>query len=179
MPDRDFEVLFSGNIAVEYGQFYFDNSSFDDEDFLDPSEAFDGQENGICGAAQIGKLFFVAGVHNGTAAIQIERHLQEPALEEAYDEVVEASFQKAKEEIALCEWACENVYPLALPVGEYRIRYSVDGMGYEYGEEDDWDEPVPGQKHLIQIWPAKKAGDKIVKTTSDIAAYWHKEWGGL
>ncbi len=180
MTDLDIKELYSGNIAIEYGQFYIDVPDSDDEDeddYLDPEGAFEGQENGICGAAQTGKLFFVTGIQNGTASIKIELYPSEPSVDQIYDEIVEVSYKRGKTSVALCEWACEETYPLELPEGDYRVRYCIVAMGNDYDDDGDWEAPVPGQKHLIQIWPAEKPTDKIIKNTSDTASYWHKEWG--
>lgn len=92
------KVLFSGTLGIEYGQFYIDVADDEDEDddYLDPSEAFQGQENGICGAAQAGKLFFVTGIQNGTIAIRVELHAAEPPIDRSYEEVVEVPLQIGK-----------------------------------------------------------------------------------
>ena len=176
-------LLYSGCIAIEYGQFYIDTPGLDDDkdsevDFPEPVAAFKGQDNGVCGAAQLGKLFFVTGIQNGTAAIDIQFYPAEPYIDTSYDEIVEVFFQRGKHAVSLCEWALEESYLLALPEGDYRIRYSITGMGKNYDDEEDWGEPVPGQKHLIQIWPSNNIKDSIIKVTSEVALYWHKEWGG-
>lgn len=55
--------LYSGNIYIEYGQFYIDLQELDDGDddnddnYIDPIAAFEAHENGICGSAQSGKSF--------------------------------------------------------------------------------------------------------------------------
>lgn len=71
------------------------------------------------------------------------------------------------------------MYELDLPSGNYRVRYCIDGMekDYDYEDDDDGKVPVSGQRHLIQIWKAKEAKDKIVKHTSETTAYWDKQWG--
>lgn len=179
MTDQDIKTLYSGNISIEYGQFYIDIPEVDDEDdYLDPEGAFEDQQNGICGAAQSGKLFFVTGIQNGTASIEIKLYSSEPTIDDAFEEIVEVSFKRGKTPVALCEWGCEETYPIDLSEGNYGVRYCIIAMGADYGDDDDWEAPVKGQKHLIQIWPSESTMDKIIKSTSDTARYWHKEWGG-
>lgn len=180
MTDQDVKKLYSGNISIEYRQFYIDVPEPDDEDedYLDPGEAFENQENGICGAAQIGKLFFVTGIQNGTASVDIELYAAEPEIDNRFEEIVDVAFQRGKTPVALCGWGCEETYLIELPEGNYGVRYNIIAMGAEYGDDDDWEAPVRGQKHVIQIWPSVITEEKIVKSTSETASYWHKEWGG-
>ncbi len=180
MTDQEVKSLFSGNIGIEYGQFYIDipePEEDDEEDYLDPDGAFENQQNGICGAAQTGKILFVVGPQAGVAAISVELSKSEPMLDQTYDEIVEVAFSRGSSEVAVCEWGGGETYPLDIPEGDYVVRYSILGMGRDYDEDSDWDAPVEGQKHLIQLWPSNQAQEKIVKVTSEIASYWHKEWG--
>ncbi len=171
--------LYSGKLNIEYGQFYIDlPEPDDDDDFLDPEEAFSDQANGVCGAAQAGKIFFVTGIQNGVIAIDVELHSSEPPLDQSYEDIVEVSFERGKSPVSLCEWACEETYQLNLEQGVYRVRYHILGMDKDYDEEDDWEAPVSGQRYLVQIWNAPAQKDAIVKQTSENAAYWHRTWGG-
>lgn len=177
MPEQKIKKLFSGNIGIEYGQFYIDIPELDEDDFLDPDGAFENQSNGICGASQSGKIFFVVGPQAGIASIEVDLCESEPEIDETYEEIVEVPFSRGTNEVALCEWGGGETYELEIPQGEYIVRYSILGMGLDYGDDSDWDAPVEGQKHLIQIWPSKQGQEKIVKVTSETATYWHKEWG--
>ena len=180
MTEDTKKILFSGQLNIYYGQFYFDMADEDniDEDMLLPETAFNGQENGICGAVQKGKLFFVTGISDGIININVDLHMPEPPVDETYGEVVEVPFQRGEEPVALCEWAAEATHNLDLPAGNFRVRYCIDGMDKDYDEASDFDAPLPGQRHLIQIWSSEAKPDKVVKQSSDMAAYWHKQWGG-
>lgn len=183
MTEGEMAILYSGNIGIDYGQFYIDialdDEDEDDDNYLDPEEAFDGQKNGICGAAQAGKLFFVTGIQGGVIAIDVEFHRGEPAIDDSYSEIVEVSFRRGETPVSLCEWGHEQTHRLDLPEGELRVRYCIDGMDKDYDEEADYEAPIPGQRHLVQIWKSEPEADSIVKHTSDNAAYWHREWGSL
>ncbi|WP_092383673.1 hypothetical protein [Halopseudomonas salegens] len=179
MTNAAVKKLYSGNVGIEYGQFYIDVPEADDEDeYLDPDAAFERQANGICGGAQTGKVFFVAGIQNGTIDLGVELHSSEPPLDQSYEEVVEVSFERGESPVSLCEWACESAYDLELEQGSYRIRYHIIGMDKDYDDDDDGESVVPGQRYLIQIWRAPVETDAIIKQTSESAAYWHGEWGG-
>ncbi|MFN3580732.1 MAG: hypothetical protein ACK4VV_09700 [Pseudomonas sp.] len=180
MTDKSIKTLFSGNLGIEYGQFYIDVPELDDEeDYLDPDMAFQHQANGICGAAQSGKVFFITGIQNGVIAIDVALHGAEPPVDHTYEEIVEVSFERGRSAVSLCEWACEATHELELEQDTYRIRYSIIGMDKDYDDDDEYCEaPVQGQRHLIQIWSAAAKQDSIIKQTSENAAYWHREWGG-
>ena len=183
MTEDAITVLFSGNIGIEYGQFYIDVALEDeeegDDDYLDPDGAFAGQKNGICGAAQAGKLFFVTGIQDGVASIDVELHVDKPAIDESFSEIVEVSFHRGKKPVSLCEWGHEQTHHLELPEGHYRVRYCIDGMDKDYEQNGDYEAPVPGQRHRVQFWRSAPEADSIFKHTSETAAYWHREWGSL
>ncbi|WP_050762916.1 hypothetical protein [Reinekea blandensis] len=174
----DSALLFLGKIEVEYGQFYFDHPD-DDESLFDGvvEEAFIDQKNGLCGAGIDGMVYFVAGLNNGAMSVCIEQHEQAPELDSSYDDIVEVSFTNQIASLALCQWAHEATFPLNLPEGQYRLRYCVQGMDNEYGDEDDWSLPMPGQRHLVQLWPASPEADSIIRSNSKMGRYWHKNFG--
>ena len=176
MEEDKSQLLFSGNLNISYGQFYVD---VDDENYLDPGLAFENQENGICGAAQNGKLFLVAGIQDGFAKVKVELHQSEPVIDNMYEDIVEASFKAESKPILLCEWAHQTTHILEIPLENYQVRYSITGMDKDYGEDGDYEAPIPDQNYLLQFWPSNSLGDKVVKLTSKSATYWHKEWGNL
>lgn len=178
--------LFNGNLNIEYGQFYFDvaDNDVDLDDELLPDTAFEGQRNGLCGAAQQGKLFFVTGIQNGVISLDCELHEQEPEVNDEYQEIVEVSLVVGDEPISLCEWAHEETHKLNLSSGNYRVRYLIQGFDKDYDDEerdDDsyWESPLEGQSHRIQIWRGDVEQDRLVKHTTENARYWHEEWGSL
>lgn len=62
---------------------------------------------------------------------------------------------------------------MSLAAGSYRVRYSASGM----------DEARPGitddaDTYLVQLWPAAAAQDRVVKETSQSAAYWRANFFG-
>jgi len=169
--------LYLGKLGIEYGQFYFDSPD-DEDDYPELEEAFTDQKNGICGAATPGKVFFITGIQNGTISVLIELFSICPPVDDEYDEVVEvAFFNNGSAPIHLCQWGHEWTRKLDLPKGHYRIRYSIQGMDKDYDEDDNWDAPIPGQRHMIQLWPQDQQEDEVVKLTSEMAKYWHEEQG--
>ena len=181
MSDESMKTLYSGNLGIYYGQFYFDIADEDededeekeDEEYIDLDLAFKNHENGICGSAQAGKLFFVVGIQDGTISIAVELHQSKPPVDDSFDEIVEVSFQRGNTPVSLCEWGNEGTHKLDLPPGSYRVRYYIDGMDKDYENDEDGDAPIPDQRHLIQIWSCVPEQDKIIKHTSETAAYWH------
>ena len=177
MNDNENSILYSGRLGIDYGQFYVDTKVIDEEEYLVPDKAFSNQTNGICGAAQPGKLFLVVGPQMGCIHIEVSLHDAEPEPDESFEEIVEASITVGEDQIYLCEWGHEATYPLKILPGRYRVRYCIRGMERDYGEDDDWESPIEGQSHKIQFWPSEIDGERVVKVTSEVAKYWHREWG--
>ena len=171
--------LYSGNIFTNYSQFNIELE--DPDDSLLSDGPFYKQENGLCGAAAAGRLFFTAEPKDSLIKLEIEMHESEPAINDQFDEIVEVSFTRGPNEVYLCEWAHEEEHPLNIPEDDYRVRYSVKGFDLDYDyenmeEPDDEDEvlpPFPGQEYLIQLWPSFDQEDKIIKKSSKLAEYWH------
>lgn len=169
-------TLFSGELSVEYGQMYIDNRTEADlyegpEAGLD--ESFAGQRAGLCGAAVPGHLFLVTGMHTGSVPLTVELHEREPSLDfDGWEDIVETPFRAASHDTALAEWSGE-VRDLGLPAGTYRVRYHCRGMDEADGPSREEDEPVVDE-YLIQFWPAPLERDRIVKQTTESAAYWHR-----
>lgn len=163
------QVIFSGDLHVHYGQFYVEPG---DGDFVDMDQALRGQSNGICGAAQRGRLFLVTGIHTGTVHLTVEHTDVEPSLDPTWEEVVECSFEHERHSLLLREWAAEAEYPLALPTGTYRVRYCAKSMLADW-QLLDGDGPL--QTYLLQFWPANNRADEVIKVSGECATYWHAE----
>lgn len=174
--------LYSSNLSINYGQFYItpDEENFD-EDAWDTDEAFKDQKNGICGASVKGHLFFITGIQDGTISVDIQLCDKAPPIDDSYGEIVEVSLEVASQGVFLTEWGSENTHKLDIPNGKYAVRYSIDGMDKDYDDEiedeNQYESPVPGQRHLIQLWIDEPAEDIVVKVSTEHAKYWHKEWG--
>ncbi|MEV8509648.1 hypothetical protein AB0368_33140 [Actinoplanes sp. NPDC051475] len=167
------EVLLDRAVQVNYGQLYV----LHDGGGVEAEEAFRGQVNGLCGAADDGALFLVTGLRSGPVGFVVERHSAEPAIDGSWEEIVESSFRAASDEVVLQEWSGIR-YPLDLDPGPYRVRYCAKGM------DRGWDVETLGlddevvDTYLLQIWPGPPLADRIVRQTSDAAGYWHREHGG-
>jgi len=193
-------TLFDDTLCIQYGQFYIDvdNGTGEIDDYASPEVAFVGQHNGICGAAQQGKLFLVTGSSDATIHLQLCVHEAAPELDSRYGDIVEVNMTITEQPLKLCEWAWEDTHDLSIPSGHYRVRYSVQGMDKEIAtlesddEDDDtsWDTPIEGQHYRLDFWPAHDSSlqqgaasqdmsnqDAIISCTSERAAYWHSEWG--
>lgn len=159
-----------GEPPVAYGQIYIQS-----EDGVDPQawESMGGQQNGLCGAALPGTMFLITGLHTGTVAFAVELHDTEPAPGEEWEEIVEASFRPLGATSVRC-WGGEASWPLDLPSDtDYRVRYNAAGMD-EAGEMDTILDGEPCvDRYLLQFWPAPPSPDRVVRQTSQSAAYWH------
>jgi hypothetical protein len=169
-------TLFNGELSVDYGQMYVDSrteAEMYEGPEAGPHECFRGQRAGLCGAAVPGHLYLVTGMHTGSVPLTVELHETEPSLDfDDWEDIVETPFRAASQDTALIEWGGE-VRDLGLPSGTYRVRYHCRGMDEAHGPSRREDEPVVDE-YLIQFWPAPLERDRIVKQTSESAAYWHR-----
>ena len=57
----------------------------------------------------------------------------------------------------------------------YRVRYSASGMDQARQVDTRVDEEPILDRYLLQFWPGSPGGDRVLKRTSAVAAYWH-DW---
>ncbi len=162
-------TLMSQAAWVHYGQIYVASG----EDQPDMGECFGGQDNGLCGAAMPGFLFLMTGLHTGEVGFTVELHEAPPPVDDGWQEIVEASFGPMGE-AALVSWGGEQGWPLDLAQASYRVRYCATGMDEGRELDTKMDEDPEADRYLLQFWPAPPGADKVVKQTSEIAAYWHE-----
>lgn len=170
-------TLFAGEVHVHYGQVYVESGAAPADSPLEA--AFAGQANGLCGAAAPGALFLVTGLHTGHVGFAVELHAGAPPVDDGWEEVVEVSFAPASARVALVEWGGAASRPLALARVGYRVRYCATGM--EAGRARDTllaGEP-PLDRYRLQFWPGPPGPDRVLKQTSETAAYWHRFARGL
>ncbi|ADD42961.1 hypothetical protein [Stackebrandtia nassauensis] len=167
-------TLFDGEFNVSYGQLYLDGRIDPDEGAEpDLDNCFMGQTVGLMGAAIPGHLFVLTGTHSGSVPLTVEVHETEPSLDaDAWEDVVEVSFESDADEVALIEWD-GDFQSLDLSPGSYRVRYLCRGMDAASGHDRFDDDPVVDE-YLLQFWPAPPQRDRIVKETSRSAAYWRR-----
>ncbi|MFC9285842.1 hypothetical protein [Streptomyces sp. NPDC057052] len=162
----------TGEVHVHYGQIYVESDPAATIPGL--SEAFAGQSGGLCGAAVPGALWLNTGLHTGDVGFAVEVHDVPPALDPAWEDVVEVSFRPVSEHTRLVQWAGEAVWDLDLPRTDHRVRYCARGM--DEGRERDT--RVTGEpqadSYLLQFWPAPPRPARVIRQTSQIAAYWHR-----
>lgn len=165
-------VVFDGRIDLSYGQFYFYGEDYEGEGDL--AAGFVGQNNGLCGAAEPDALWLLTGLHTGNVALTMELLSTEPPIDDSWEEIVEATLPVGERTtFSLIEWEGPAVGSLVtLGPGAYRVRYCAREMdaGREFDTGDGPD------SYLLQLWPAATLPDRVVKQTSETAAYWHSAW---
>jgi hypothetical protein len=169
-------VLLDQVIDTDYGQFDLGWSvpfGFDG----DFDRFFEGQVNGLVGAADANGVYLNLARRSGGSKVRIELVEQppEPRLE-TWEDVVEVSVtipQGADPRWA--SWAGADGGALLIPVGTYRLR--VSARGRDAGRNGEFAEGVV-ESYLLEFWPAPIQPDAVVHVGSDDAAYWHQEIGG-
>lgn len=162
-------VLMNGEAPVSYAQIYVQSWP----GLPDVSGSFGGQRNGLCGGAVPGALSLVTGLHTGEVGFRVELHDEAPPLDETWEEIVEVSFRPTGA-VSLVAWGGYAAWPLDLDAVDYRVRYSgarmdeAHRLGIPEGEEFEPD------RYLLQFWPGPPEPDRVVKQTSETAAYWHR-----
>ena len=169
-------TLFDDDVAVAYHSFGIavfrdddDNDDDDDSEELSGLAGYEGQVNGLCGAAVPGVLKFITGLHTGDVRVRIELHDTEPAIDLTWPEIVEASFSPPAAGIHIDIWGDAPIPLPQIQVRDYRVRFAAAGFDNEDNEVTD-----PPERYLIQLWPAPSAPDRIVRQTSRAATYWHQ-----
>ena len=176
MPLR--AVLLDLRLDTDYSQFYVGSSAGVGGPAIE--ETYAGQENGLVGASVRGYLFCtVTRRRYDYCGLKVELHDSEPDLSDDVEDVVEVSFEAPAEGTSVYPWA-DAAVPLGLPPGSYRLRYCATGMDPEDedAEADEVDGGPPLDHYLMQLWPDEAPRpDRILRTTSARAAYWHRTHG--
>ena len=163
------ELLFDDLVPVHYG---FVNLIVGEVDAEAIGRERAGQANGLCGASVPRQLLMVTGLHTGEVPFRVEWWPEEPPLGEAWEDVVEVPYDVEQPVLSLQSF--EHFFEVELPrTGPHRARYSAAGLdaGRELDTTDEGE--VAPDRYLLQLWPAEPAPDKVVRQTSETAAYWH------
>jgi hypothetical protein len=169
-------VLLNQVVHTDYGQFdivWADDIGFDGS----WDRFFDGQVNGLVGAASGSGVYLNLARRSGGSRVRLTVHESEPpVLPETYEDVVEVPVQLPHDaEVRWSSWAGESSGSLGrVEGGSYRLRVSAQGR--DAGREDELEEGVVDEYEL-ELWPAEPAPDAIVRVGSQDAAYWHREVG--
>jgi hypothetical protein len=164
-------VLFDADVPVHYG-FIDLRRAYEDQAGLMDTRA--GQVNGLVGAAVPGQLSLVTGLHTGRVPLMVRWHDAEPAVGDEWEEVVEVSFDPPSADLLLTSF--EDSFELRLPVLRMmRARYCASGMDAAGDADTVMDDEPTIDRYLLQLWPAVPASDTVVRQTSEVAAYWHRQ----
>lgn len=168
-------TLLDDVVQTDYGQFdlvwgedYGFDGNFD--------RYFDGQTNGLVGAADPDDLYINLARRSGGSPVRIILRDSEPRDEAAYQDVIEVSVEiPPGATVQWMSWAYESHGVLdGLPAGVYRVRVSArDRDAGRNGELA----PGPVDAYLIELWQSPKAPDAIIRIGSEDARYWHREIG--
>lgn len=163
-------TILDGQLWLSYSQAYV-TSGGDEHPQL--ATCFAGQRNGLLGAALQGCLYLVTGLHTGSVPITVEVHAAEPVLRGAWEEVVEATFVPDGEAVHLAGCLANEGHAFTLDPVPHRVRYCASGMDAARSADTRSDGEPEIDRYLLQFWPAPPEADRIVRQTSEIAAYWH------
>jgi hypothetical protein len=163
-------------IDTDYGQLdlvWSDDGGFDG----DADRFFANQVNGLVGAGDPNGIYLHLGRRSGGSQVRIALLTAEPAGPgEQWEDVVEVSLAVPPgREVQWMSWAGETSGQLEVPAGSYRLR--VSARGRDVGAADEFADGVVDH-YLLELWPAPRREDAILRVGTDNARYWHAEWGG-
>ena len=161
------KVLADGELFVDYGFVYLDSGVGGWEQEVDQRA---GQRNGLAGAAQDGFVMLTTGTNVGDVPLRIELYRKAPPVDERWDEVVEVSVDLRGRRLEVTSFDRELEVRKLRQHGPHRLRYSALRFDDDQRRRDH---EVALDRYLVQLWPAAMAPDRIVKQTSERAAYWH------
>ena len=168
------EVIFDGVVDTDYGQLdlvWHADGGFDG----DWDRFFDGQVNGLAGAASGDAVYVNLARRSGGSSVRIVRHDAEPAISPTAEDVVEVSVTiPSGADVVWSSWGSESSGPLSLAPNTYRVR--VSAWGRDAGRDGELADGLVDW-YVIDLWHAAPRPDEIVRTTSADAAYWHEEIG--
>jgi hypothetical protein len=84
------------------------------------------------------------------------------------------SFRPASADSALVEWGGGDFWQLGLEETDHRVRYCARGMDQASERDTRMDGEPRLDCYLLQFWPAPPEPDRVLKQTSQVAAYWHR-----
>lgn len=158
------------DVHVGYGQAYV---LVGDAQVRSMEQTFQGQSNGLCGAATPGVLFLVIGTHTGAVPFAVEIVTNEPSIGEEWEDVVEVSFTAQDDNVVLMGWGGGSVHAIPLQAGSYRVRYCARGLDAAREHDSRLDDEASIDRCLLQFWPSTPNPDAVLRMGSAYAAYWH------
>jgi hypothetical protein len=164
------KTIFDGVVFSHYGQAYIHLK----DTFNYADDVRKGQVNGLLGAAQPTTLFLTFGLHTGNVRLAVKVANVQPAVDDSWEEIVEASFTLSGSKIlGLSDWNGEIWQPVPIEPGTYRVRYSARRFGEaeEVPESENAVDPI--EHYEVILWRAPLQADRVLKVTRPAAQYWH------
>lgn len=87
---------------------------------------------------------------------------------------MEASFTPESARVALVKWAGEAAWDLDLARISYRVRYCAIAMDAARAADNRLEDEPELDRYVLRFWPAAPEPDRVVRQTSEAAAYWHR-----
>jgi hypothetical protein len=167
--ERPVRVLLDEEVRVDHCWI----SLAPDDDLLDLRAARAGSHNGALLAGADGMLAMITGLHLGDVPLRVELHASRPPVGDAWEDVVEAPLRTGDETYVLttADFGAE----LGLPGGtDLRARWCASGVDAAYDGTRSAGEPVL-DRYLLQLWPARRRREAVVRTTSVRYRHAHEE----
>jgi hypothetical protein len=169
-------VLLDEVIRTDYGQFdlvWGEAVGFDG----DSDRYFRDQVNGLVGAGDPNGVYMILARRSGGSPVRIVLCDSAPDPKDAFGDIVEVSITiPPGVAVRWQSWAGETSGALPeLTAGTYRLR--VSARDRDAGASGEFADALV-DAYLLELWPAPRHPDEILRTGSKDAEYWHRERGG-
>jgi hypothetical protein len=164
-------------VETDYGQFdlvWSDAIGFDGNF----DHFFNGQVNGLVGAADPGGVYFNLARRSGGSRVRMVLvDVAPPLTPPYYEDVVEVSVTvPGGVDIRWLSWAGESSGTVeGVAPGSYRMRVSAHGR--DVGRDGELADGVVDE-YLLELWASSTAADEVLRVGSEDARYWHRAVGG-
>jgi hypothetical protein len=162
-------VLLDEEVRVDHCWMFL---AADDAD-LDLVAAREGALNGALLAGAGDMLAMITGLHLGDVPLRIELHDTRPPPGAEWEDVVEAPLRTTDDRYVLstAEFGAELELPGAT---DLRARWCASGVDAAYEGTRATGDPVL-DRYLLQLWPARRRRETVVRVTSSRYRHAHEE----
>lgn len=162
------DILFAGTMYMSNGSAFI----FSDGGSMSYLPTAANRTNGLCGSESPGSLWFTTASFDGEVRWRVLL-ADGPGHAADWEEIVEGSFEPAAPPVHLVDMDLATSHALDLPIGRYRFWYCGRGLDGDRAGAYERMEVQPDE-YEVRFWPSDEMTPfRVVKTTTQAAAYWH------
>ena len=162
-------ITFTGTVDLVEGVWFLGR------DLLDlTGDPTAGQRNGLMGASGGDIVDIYGPALYGQYRVELRERDRRPPVPSWCEDVVEVSYRHRGGDLVMGGF--EDDQPLGrLAEGTYRVRLCVEGLDRVVAETEEDEFQTYSSRHLFQLWPARRAPDRVLRVGSRFAAQAHAD----